>query len=387
MNIHMVTARNRLEALDEIGSASRVAIDTEFHAERRYRPKFFLVQVYAGTENVWAFDPLDKDGLEGLSELMMGRPWVVHGGSQDLRILQRALGGVSDVVLDTQVAAGLVTDHYPTSYRVLVEKWLGQEADKTATLSDWSRRPLSEGQLAYACSDVTHLFHLWDTLWDRGMSLGRTDGILAACRTMRDQALTPPEPREVWKTFDAAAKIDNASLRLLRELAAWRLDQAMERNQSPQGILSDGLVVKLARMQPESRQSLQDDRRIPDRLVRRYGDDVVRLTELAAGSDEDLTGRVARIGTESWTRLLFLNLCVDVLAQRESWAAKLVLPIEFRVRWALKPMEDRQQIESMLTPWRDALLGDILSEIGQGERAASCVGGAITLVNSLHISS
>jgi ribonuclease D len=204
---------------------------------------------------------------------------------------------------------------------------------------------------------------------------------------MRDQALTPPQPREIWKTFDAAAKIDNASLRLLRELAAWRLDQAMERNQSPYGILSDGLVVKLARMQPESRQSLQDDRRIPDRLVRRYGDDVVRLTELAAGSDEDLAGSVARIGTESWTRLLFLNLCVDVLAQRESWAAKLVLPTECRVRWALEPLEDRQQVKSMLAPWRDALVGEVLSQIGQGKVAASSVGGAIKLVNSLRIDS
>ena len=387
MKIHMVTARNREAALEEIRSASRVAIDTEFHAERRYLPKFFLLQVYAGTENVWAFDPLEKDGLEGLSDLMAGRSWVVHGGSQDLRILQRVLGCVSDVVLDTQVAAGLVTDHYPTSYRVLVQQWLGQDADKTATLSDWSRRPLSEGQLAYACSDVTHLFDLWDTLWEQGKSLGRTDGILAACRTMRDQALTPPQPREVWKAFDATAKIDNPSLRLLRELAAWRLEQAMERDQSPYGILSDGLVVKLARMQPASRQSLQDDRRIPDRLVRRYGDDVVRLAALAADSDEDLAGQVPRIGTESWTRLLFLNLCVDVLAQKESWAAKLVLPPEVRVRWALEPAEDRPQVASMLTPWRDVLVGEVLSELGSGRASASCVCGVINLVNSLHMNS
>jgi len=377
----MVTARNRRAALDEIGMASRVAVDTEFHAERRYRPKFFLLQVYAGTENVWAFDPLEKDGLEGLPELMASRPWVVHGGSQDLRILQRALGCVSDEVLDTQVAAGLVTDHYPTSYRVLVERWLGQEADKTATLSDWSRRPLSDGQLAYACSDVIHLFRLWDTLWENGVSLDRSAGILAACRTMRDQSLKAPQPREAWKTFDATAKIDNASLRLLRELAAWRLEHAIERNQSPQGILSDGLVVKLARMQPESRQSLQDDRRLPDRLVRRYGEHVVRLAQLAAGSDEDLTGCVARIGTESWTRLLFLNLCVDVLAQRESWAAKLVLPVEARVRWALEPAVGPQQVASLLTPWRDALVGKELMAWGQGLVAASCVEGAIRLTD------
>lgn len=363
----MVTDVNRGEALAQIEAAPRIAVDTEFHAERRFWPKFFLLQIYAGGEDVWVFDPLEGRGLSGLAEIMSSRPWIVHGGAQDLRILKRVWGQVPDVVLDTQVAAGLLADRYPAPYSALLKRWLDLDSDPQPTLSDWSRRPLSTRQLNYAGADVAHLFHLWDALWQHAESLGRQEQVLGACSTVRRQALAEPEPRNAWKQFDAVSYIDERSLRSLRAIADWRLRRAMERDQSPYGILSDGMVVKLARMQPSSLAQLGSDRRVPDRVVRQYGKTLVRLTEEAAASTDVLSDEVARTGTPSWSRWLFLNLCFDIAARRESWSARLVIPDPLRIAWAVNPIQEREAFRSQLEPWRDSLVGDLWAQMASGE--------------------
>ena len=43
------------------------------------------------------------------------------------------------------------------SYDQLVQRITGDSLDKSHRFTDWTRRPLSEAQLAYAISDVTHL--------------------------------------------------------------------------------------------------------------------------------------------------------------------------------------------------------------------------------------
>ena len=43
------------------------------------------------------------------------------------------------------------------SYVNLVKQVTGRDLDKTSRFTDWSRRPLSQKQLAYALGDVTHL--------------------------------------------------------------------------------------------------------------------------------------------------------------------------------------------------------------------------------------
>ena len=43
------------------------------------------------------------------------------------------------------------------SYDQLVQRITGDNLDKSHRFTDWTRRPLSAAQLAYAVSDVTHL--------------------------------------------------------------------------------------------------------------------------------------------------------------------------------------------------------------------------------------
>ena len=54
----VLVARDGLNAcMEAIQHASRIALDTEFHAERRNRPELMLIQIATSPEQVWLIDP------------------------------------------------------------------------------------------------------------------------------------------------------------------------------------------------------------------------------------------------------------------------------------------------------------------------------------------
>ena len=52
----------------------------------------------------------------------------------------------------------------PTAYDSLATKLAKAKIDKSSRFTDWSRRPLSERQISYALSDVTHLRVVYEKL-------------------------------------------------------------------------------------------------------------------------------------------------------------------------------------------------------------------------------
>ena len=74
---------------------------------------------------------------------------VLHAAEQDLEVLERVCGTVPGKLFDTQVAAGFL-GQVSASLVNLVERILGIRLLKGDQLTDWTRRPLSAGQLAYA---------------------------------------------------------------------------------------------------------------------------------------------------------------------------------------------------------------------------------------------
>jgi ribonuclease D len=82
---------------------------------------------------------------------------VFHAARQDIEIIWHAAKLIPHPVFDTQVAAMVLGYGDSISYDQLVARITGDALDKSHRFTDWSRRPLSEAQLRYAISDVTHL--------------------------------------------------------------------------------------------------------------------------------------------------------------------------------------------------------------------------------------
>ena len=143
-----------------------VTVDTEFMRETTYYPKLCLIQMATPDEGVLV-DPLAPGlDLKPFLDLMANEAVlkVFHSARQDLEIIWNLGRLVPHPVFDTQIAAMVCGYGDSVSYEQLVNDLAKERVDKSSRFTDWSRRPLSEAQLAYALSDVTHLVKVYEAL-------------------------------------------------------------------------------------------------------------------------------------------------------------------------------------------------------------------------------
>ena len=172
----------RLAALAaDARAAGKLALDTEFMGEGRYRTLLCLVQLaipegMASSEHIAVIDPLEDD-LDGSAlAAVLADPAVeivVHAGRQDIALMRRCFQTDVTNVFDTQVAAGFAGLGAQASYDSLLADILGLRVAKTASFTRWDARPLSSEQMAYAREDVVHLLELAAELERRLSALER----------------------------------------------------------------------------------------------------------------------------------------------------------------------------------------------------------------------
>ncbi len=267
--------------LAAITGARRVALDTEFHSERYFHPRLMLIQLRADEGPAWLVDPLADLDLAPLGAALSEVPLLLHGGVMDLQILHREIGMRPCSVFDTQIAAGCAGDGFPIRLQELVRRHLDLRVPKAETLSDWSQRPLSADQRRYAADDVLLLGPLAKALEAKLEALGNTD-IAAACTAEHvARALLPEDYENAWRTVPGAHLLDDTERAVLQVLAAWRDRAAQERDLARPNVVSDSMLLDLARRQPATVEALRANRRMPSQVWKRDGAAV--LACIAAG--------------------------------------------------------------------------------------------------------
>src|SRR5438046_2708361 len=136
-----------------------VTVDTEFLRESTYYPRLCVAQI-ASREEAVVIDALaERIDLAPFFRLMANEKVVkvFHAARQDIEICWHEAGVIPFPLVDTQVAAMVLGYGDSISYDQLVQRITGDMLDKSHRFTDWTRRPLSEAQLSYAVSDVTHL--------------------------------------------------------------------------------------------------------------------------------------------------------------------------------------------------------------------------------------
>ena len=167
MSLFLRTDAEVSARLDRLSQAAEIALDTEFHPERTYFPRPLLIQLRPDSGEAMLVDATTVSDLRPLARMLCERPILVHGGAADIGIVQRLAGRAPAVVFDTQVVAGFVGLGFPRALRDLSASVLGKTMDKGATLTDWTRRPLSPEQLRYAAEDVLVLGPIASALRER----------------------------------------------------------------------------------------------------------------------------------------------------------------------------------------------------------------------------
>ena len=246
-------------------SAPYVTVDTEFLRERTYFAQLCLVQLAlpgSDDDDAVLVDPLAEGlSLEPLYELFR-TPDVVkvfHAARQDLEIFHIEGGVVPAPLFDTQIAAMVCGFGDQVGYETLVRRIAKAPLDKSSRFTDWSRRPLSEAQKAYALADVTHLRQIYEHLAGRLEATGRSHWMEEELAALTDASAYVVDPEEAWQRL----KLRNASPKLLaiaRELAAFRERMAQERNIPRNRILKDDALMELVSTKPQSVEDLGKSR-------------------------------------------------------------------------------------------------------------------------------
>lgn len=361
---------------EQLRGAQRIALDTEFHAERRYLPRLYLVQIHIEGGDTWLVDPLHEHALPSLAEALLATTWVVHGGSQDLRLLLPVLGGLPRRVLDTQLGAALVRPRHPASYAWLQQELAGVELPKRATLSDWSHRPLSAEQIRYAAEDVDLLLPLWDRIQDRLRALDRLELAEAACQEALQQVLDPPADDLAWRDIHAVTFLKPRQAAVAQELAAWRIERARTQNQPIRSVLPDGLLAELSRTQPITVGELRTNRRISRSLVKKAGEELVERVARARRRPEWAWPQVIAANSPEARATRWLCLLVEALGHQRDFGSNLVLPVRLAEDVILLPAERRDELEQLLG-WRHSLVGEEVRAALQGQISLGLCPGVI----------
>jgi len=245
-----ITTPERLAAFcEQLAQAKQIAFDTEFVAERTYRPVLCLVQVAADGE-LALIDPLAIKDVKPFWEAIAapGHETVVHAGRGELEFCLQAVGRPPANLFDVQIVAGLVGVEYPAGYGTLISKLLGETPNKAETRTDWRQRPLSRRQIQYALDDIRHLPEIRNRLRAKLTRLNRLAWVgeeMAAWQEEVQWALS----QERWRRVSGNTGLTGRSLAIVRELWRWREAEAQHRNCPVRRVLRDDLVVELAKRQ------------------------------------------------------------------------------------------------------------------------------------------
>jgi len=249
----IITDSNELaKYCENLKNEEYITVDTEFLREKTYYSKLCLIQVASeGVE--FAVDPLaDSMDLSPLFELFDNQNIVkvFHSARQDIEIILNMSGNVPKPLFDSQVAAMVCGFGASASYATLVSEIVRKEIDKSSRFTDWSRRPLTEKQLKYALSDVTHLRVIYKELKRRLEESGREKWLEEEMEFLTNPNTYEIDPETIWKRLKPRGT-SRRFLGILKELAKWRELKARHLNKPRGHIIKDQALLEIAAVAPK----------------------------------------------------------------------------------------------------------------------------------------
>ncbi|MGH6855085.1 MAG: ribonuclease D [Aestuariivirga sp.] len=327
----LITTTDSLARLArELARDPFIAVDTEFMRETTYWPDLCLIQV-AGATETGLIDP-QAPGLDLAPFFeLMNNPAVLkvfHSARQDIEIMVHRSGVVPHPVFDTQVAAMVCGFGDQVSYEAIVRRLAKAQIDKSSRFTDWSRRPLSEKQLVYALSDVTHLRIVYEKLKAELDKTGREPWLREEMAILANPATYKTEPEDAWKRIKLRLK-SKKQMGVLVAVAAWREREARNKNVPRARIVKDDAVAEIAMQMPQTREALSQLRAVPRGLAAsRAGDAILKAVGEGLALDPKSLPPIDRGREESSDQTQaaaeILKLALKIVCEREGLAPKLL---------------------------------------------------------------
>lgn len=257
------------KACKKLNKAKFLTVDTEFIRERNYWAKLCLIQV-ASLKDEFIIDPLAEGiDLASFYELLINKKIlkVFHACRQDMEIFFMEMKGkLPAPIFDTQIAAMVCGYGEQVSYEHLVNSVTRKNLDKSSRFTDWAQRPLTEKQLDYAISDVTHLRDIYIKLSKDIESKKRGTWIKDEMKVLTSKDTYKPDPEDSWKKIKINTN-NRRTLGILKALAAWRELTAQKLDIPKSRVLRDEALSNIALNPPKIQKDFGTMRGLPGGLA------------------------------------------------------------------------------------------------------------------------
>lgn len=343
-----------------------LAIDTEFLNEKTYYEKLCLLQ-FATDEEVVLVDPFALEDLSVLSPVLTSDKVVkvFHAGYQDIKLLLRDVGVVPRPLFDTQVAAALLGHVQQIGLAALVKLRCGITLKKTDSYTDWSRRPLSSSQLRYAASDVVYLPRLYKQMKDQLRKKGRLEWLQPEFDLMSDPGHYETDKRERYRSLRRVSQLLPVQLAAAREIAAWREEQAQQRNIPRKWVLSDEEVVEACKREPKSIDDLFMVRGLSRHLSTADARTVLSLMLKASKTDPSTWPEIERSGKKEPNVDASLDL-MNALVRLRAKEHEVAIPTLASTSDLIRLARGYRDGIALLQSWRRHLVGEELVDLLEG---------------------
>ncbi len=284
-----------LDLLDEIATSNWVALDTEFIRVKTYRPQLALIQL-ATDQLIALIDPIPMTRLQSLWDFLdqPSRVKILHAAHQDLEIIFLAQGHAPSPIFDTQVAADLLKMGVQIGYQSLVEQCTSIVLEKDQSRTDWMQRPLSAAQCLYAADDVRYLGAIYHLLRAKLLEQDCVAEMEKQCHALTQSTRFTTDPWLMWKKVKGVQYLRGVELAVLRHLAAWRELRAVESDKPRRWIISDEVLLQLAKIQPTTPEDLRKINMLEAKTIQRYGTHFLDLIELACAEPKENWPKISK---------------------------------------------------------------------------------------------
>src|SRR6266568_4161575 len=335
----------------------------------------------ASTDEAVVVDALaDGIDLKPLFHLMADESVikVFHAARQDIEICWHAAGLIPAPLVDTQVAAMVLGYGDSISYDQLVQRITGDNLDKSLRFTDWTRRPLSDAQISYALSDVTHLRDVYLALAADLENQGRSDWVQAEMAILTSPETYRADPERAWERLKSRVRKPK-ELAVLIEVAAWREREAQNRDVPRGRVIKDEVIGDIAVQAPTTIERLGHLRSLPKGFERsRWGDQIVDAVKRGLERDVDTLPRLDRFrpAANGAATVELLKVLLRMTAERHGVAAKVIATIDDLDRIAA---DDEADVPAM-SGWRRELFGEKALALKQGRLLLAIEKGRVVAV-------
>jgi ribonuclease D len=378
----LITTTDALKQLCErLAAEEFVTVDTEFMRERTYWPELCVVQLASPHEVAVVDAEAPNIDLAPLGELLANQAVmkVFHAARQDIEIFVLRFGDVPRPLFDTQIAAMVAGFGDQVGYDSIVASLTGGSIDKAHRFSDWSARPLSAAQIAYAAADVTYLREVYTRLCERLDKDGRLEWVAEEMAELADPATYRANPETMWERLRPRSS-NRRFLGVLQALAAWRERETQRVNIPRQRLLRDETLLEIAATAPDTPDELARARGISRGFAEgRTGTSLLAAIVAAKALPDDALPEVPRgrdAARPSPALVSLLKVLLAAKCEQHHVAAKLVASSDDIDRLASEEAPDIAALHG----WRREVFGEDALALKEGRVALGVAGRRVKLI-------